>query len=127
MYLFMNLQLLYRWFYHGSSIVSSCIASIRFDGSDSRFFPTACKSADPADRFNCTWSLLLFAEPTFFIFPRDRFACSTGVCFRVPPALFYSFERRRYLRSHEFTKHDHNSPRILYWIIIVLDYNISTD
>lgn len=55
MYPLMNLQFLYRQFYCGSSTVSSSyITSIRFDGSDSHFFSAACKSADPADRFNCT-------------------------------------------------------------------------
>lgn len=53
----------------------------------------------PADRFNCTWSLLLFGEPVL-IFPCDRFARSTSVCFRVSPSLFYSYERRWYLRPH---------------------------
>lgn len=62
-----------------------------------------------------------FSSPNrfFLFFSHDRFACSTGVCFRVPPALFYSFERIRYLRPHEFTRHDRNSPRT-----IVLDCNI---
>lgn len=100
MYPLMNLQLASRWFYYEFSIISFCIASIRSDGSHGRFLFYRLYSDRPADRFNCTWSLLLFVEPVLLISLRDHFARSTGVCFRVPPSLFYSLEGRRYLRPH---------------------------
>jgi len=91
----MNLQLVSRWFYCGFSIAFFLHRVDPLRRIARPFLFCRLYSSDrPADRFNCTWSLLLFVGPVLLIFLCDRLARSTGVCFRVPPSLFYSFERR---------------------------------